>query len=397
MPRYDITIPDDVYFILNKLEACGHGAHIVGGCVRDMLIGKAPTDYDITTSATPDEVKNVFSEYRTVDTGIKHGTVTLILGGAPYEITTYRTEGAYTDNRHPDSVSFTRTLAEDLSRRDFTVNAMCADKSGKLTDLFGGESHVEKRIISAVGTAEARFSEDALRILRALRFSATLGFALDGETAAAVRKCKDLLTNISVERSFSELLKLLSGDFAYDVLGEYGEAVGVILPELRELSLPPRDSFARASARVRLASLFALGADAPHIAFDAAMKRLHTDTKTRCTGALALERMGMPISTASDALRLLYSVGDECADFTAELRALVFGDASVRELLSAARESGLPYKISDMALGGGDFVSVGFSGENIGRAMEGALFAIMDGEIANDADRIRAYIKELKI
>lgn len=396
MSKYNITIPSDVYFILNRLGECGYTAHIVGGCVRDMLIGKAPTDYDITTSATPDETKEVFSDFRTVDTGIKHGTVTLIYNGTPYEITTYRTEGAYSDNRHPDSVSFTRNLSLDLSRRDFTVNAMCADKDGNLTDLYGGLGHLSAGIISAVGCAKERFFEDALRILRAIRFSSTLGFSLDAETAAAVHECLPLLDNVSVERTYSELYKLVCGKSAYAVISEYSDVIKRVLPELLSVTLPTPERFDAASGKVRLASLFALGGKNPERDFEGAMYRLHTDSKTRTVGACALKHLSYKIDSVADALKLLYLLGDECAEFTAELKALVFSDLRTRELLSLARASGIPYKISDMAASGGDFVSEGFFGEAIGAAMEKTLFAIIDGEIANTEDAIKGYIKELK-
>ena len=392
----NIRIPSEVYFILNRLCERGYTAHIVGGCVRDMLIGIEPGDYDITTSATPEETKEAFSEFRTVDTGIKHGTVTLIYGGTPYEITTYRTEGAYTDNRHPDSVSFTRTLSLDLSRRDFTVNAMCADKDGRLTDLFCGMEHIKLGVISAVGCAKERFSEDALRILRAIRFSATLGFELDGQTAAAARECSHLLENISVERIYTEIYKLFSGRYAYRVISEYGDIIKVVIPELSEIFLPPEDRFSGAVGGIRLASLFALGADNPPEAFTAAMHRLHTDTATRCMGAAALEHLGCPIETEADALRLLYSVGEECADFTAELKWLVDGERRASELISKAKSSGVPYKISDMAVGGEAFVAEGFGGKQIGEAMKSTLFAIIDGKIGNNEAEIRSFIKELK-
>ena len=397
MPKYNITIPTDVYFILNRLCECGYTAHIVGGCVRDMLIGKAPTDYDITTDATPEEIKTAFSDFRTVDTGIKHGTVTLIYNGAPYEITTYRIEGAYSDNRHPDSVSFTRNLSLDLSRRDFTVNAMCADKDGNLTDLYGGAEHLSAGVISAVGCAKKRFSEDALRILRAIRFSATLGFKLDAETAKAAFECASLLDNISVERIYTELYKLICGEYAYRVISEYGDIIKKVLPELSTLILPPSDRFGAASGNVRLASLFALGAENPEAAYDGAMRRLHTDTKTRVAGACALKYLSYPLETESDALKLLFLVGDEWAEFTAQLKKTVLGEGGGSRLLDLAKCSGKPYKFSDLSVSGAGFVASGLVGENIGRGMKAVLFAIMDGVIDNTVEEILRYIKKLKL
>ena len=396
MQGYKVNIPADVHFILDRLCRFGYTAHIVGGCVRDMLIGLIPSDYDITTSATPDEVKKVFSDFRIIDTGIKHGTVTLICSDLPYEITTYRTEGAYTDNRHPDSVSFTRTLSLDLSRRDFTINAMCADKDGEVVDLFGGIEHIGARVISAVGCARERFFEDSLRILRALRFSATLGFTLDKQTDEAVRDCRELLKNISVERSYSELIKMLGGKYAHDVLSRYADVIKTVLPELSRLSLPDKSRFDTASDKLRLASLFAVGSEEPAVAFEAAMRRMHTDTKTRRLGVCALTHLSYPMESDTDLLKLLYRVGVECAEFTVGLRALLSNDDGVVQRLFLAEKTGKPYKISDMAAGGEVFALAGFRGEEIGMAIERTLYAIIDAEIKNTEEEISKYAGELK-
>lgn len=203
----DIKIPACAAEIIDKLNKHGYEAFIVGGCVRDMLLGREPGDWDITTSALPWQVKKVFR--RTVDTGIKHGTVTVLMGKAGYEVTTYRIDGEYLDGRHPDSVSFTPDLREDLKRRDFTINAMAYNSREGIVDEFGGREDLKAGIIRCVGNAQDRFLEDALRILRAIRFSAQLGFAVEEKTYGAIRAIAPNLVHVSKERIQAELTKLL--------------------------------------------------------------------------------------------------------------------------------------------------------------------------------------------
>lgn len=226
------VLPSQVEFALNKLERAGYEAYIVGGCVRDILRGETPSDYDITTSAEPEQTKVVFSGERIIETGLKHGTVTLLKEDTPLEITTYRIDGDYTDNRRPDSVRFTKTLTEDLARRDFTVNAMAYSPKTGITDAFGGEEDLKKGIIRCVGDANRRFNEDALRIMRAIRFASVLDFEIEQKTKESIFKNKNLLKNISVERIAVELLKLLSGKNARKVILDYFEVLEVILPEI---------------------------------------------------------------------------------------------------------------------------------------------------------------------
>lgn len=226
------VLPPQVEFALNKLNNVGYEAYIVGGCVRDILRGETPSDYDITTSAEPEQTKAVFSGERIVETGIKHGTVTLLKNGMPLEITTYRIDGDYTDNRRPNSVKFTETLTEDLARRDFTVNAMAYSPKTGVTDAFGGKEDLKNGIIRCVGDADRRFNEDALRIMRAIRFASVLDFEIEQKTKESIFKNKNLLKNISVERIAVELLKLLSGKNARKVILDYFEVLEVILPEI---------------------------------------------------------------------------------------------------------------------------------------------------------------------
>lgn len=233
----EIRIPEKVSEIIHELNQNGYEAFAVGGCVRDSILGKLPQDWDITTSAKPHEVKRIFR--RTIDTGIEHGTVTVMLGKEGFEVTTYRVDGEYEDNRHPKQVSFTANLTEDLARRDFTINAMAYNPDCGLVDVFGGLEDLRRKVIRCVGTAAERFDEDALRILRAIRFSAQLGFDIEKNTREAMTKKARHLQNISAERIQAELIKLLTSEHpeklheAYElgitevILPEYDAIVGV--------------------------------------------------------------------------------------------------------------------------------------------------------------------------
>lgn len=227
-----IKIPTQVNRALEILCGGGHSAFIVGGAVRNILMGIPVHDWDIASSALPNETLELFKDYRTVETGLKHGTVTVIIDGMSLEITTFRIENGYSDNRHPDSVDFTRRIDEDLSRRDFTVNAIAYSPQADFVDPFDGREDINRGVIRCVGEADRRFGEDALRILRALRFAAVLGFEIDPETAKSIKKNYRLLANISVERIFTELSKLLCGKNAGKILREYKEVIFYILPEL---------------------------------------------------------------------------------------------------------------------------------------------------------------------
>lgn len=226
-----IEIPQDVAFILGKIRNAGYEAYAVGGCVRDSLLGKIPKDWDITTSALPEEIKGIFP--RTIDTGIKHGTVTVMINSTGYEVTTYRVDGEYLDGRHPEEVEFTANLDEDLKRRDFTINAFVYNETDGVRDLFGGLKDLEDGIIRCVGAAEERFGEDALRILRAVRFAAVLSFTIEPETYKAAMKLAGNLSKVSAERIKVELEKTLVSDNPDHIclLKDMGLS-GVILPEL---------------------------------------------------------------------------------------------------------------------------------------------------------------------
>ena len=227
-----IPLPAGVARALSMMENAGYEAFIVGGCVRDALMGIPPKDYDITTSALPEETKAVFREYRVIETGIQHGTVTVMMEGMPLEITTYRTEGTYSDNRHPDSVSFTTSLREDVARRDFTMNAIAYSPTRGLIDHFGGEADIRAGIIRCVGDPDTRFREDALRMMRGIRFASVLGFRIEENTAAAIRGNKERIPTVSAERIRVELTKLLCGVNVKNVLMDWWDVLGVVIPEI---------------------------------------------------------------------------------------------------------------------------------------------------------------------
>lgn len=217
---------------VETLKANGFEAYLIGGSVRDFIMELPIGDIDITTSATPTQVKEVFKDFRVIDTGIKHGTVTVLIDKEPIEITTYRSEGAYTDNRHPDSVTFSKSLSDDVIRRDFTMNAIAYDFTDGFCDLAGGIQDIRNKTIRCIGDAQTRFREDALRILRALRFSSVLNFTIEEGTKNAIHECKDLLKNISAERIRDEFTKLICGKNAYSVLKEYSDVISVFIPEI---------------------------------------------------------------------------------------------------------------------------------------------------------------------
>lgn len=226
-----MNLPDGIQKILHTLRAAGYETCLVGGCVREMLRGAAPADYDMATAARPERVMELFGA-QAHPTGLAHGTVTVCVDGAAAEITTFRCDGSYTDARHPDGVRFSASLTEDLARRDFTVNAMALDAQGRLVDPFGGEEDLRRGILRCVGEPARRFDEDALRILRLLRFCAVLGFAAEEETARAAHAARERLRLISHERVFAELSRLLCGENAAQVLLDGGDILAVVLPEI---------------------------------------------------------------------------------------------------------------------------------------------------------------------
>lgn len=231
--RKVIQLPEEVKTLLDILQGAGYEAYVVGGCVRDSLLGKEPHDWDICTNAYPEQVKNSLREYSIIDTGLKHGTVTVLGADSAYEVTTYRTDGQYTDHRRPDAVRFVSSLREDLARRDFTINSMAYNESVGLVDLFNGTSDLAAGIIRCVGDSDTRFQEDALRILRAIRFASVFGFHIAKETSEAIHRNKQLFSYVARERILVEISKTLAGKGSAEMLISYKDVFALVIPELK--------------------------------------------------------------------------------------------------------------------------------------------------------------------
>ncbi len=375
-------IPDHVAIAMRRLEEKGWRAYLVGGCVRDACRGVPPHDYDLTTDARPEETAACFPDCRVIETGLRHGTVTVLIGGDPIEITTFRVDGTYADHRRPDSVTFTPSLEEDLARRDFTVNAMAWGREG-LVDPFGGRRDLERKVLACVGEPARRFDEDGLRILRALRFAATLGFSLAPETAAAVHRMRHLLDAISFERKLAELTKLLLGDFADGVLTDYADVMAQMLPELAHTPAP-RLAALPAEREVRLAALLApLGGEGAA----AVLARFKCDTATRRRVAATVAHRADPINSRSERLRLVHAIGFPAARDVA----LLCGNREALADLTAAEEEKAPVSVSQLAVTGEDLAAAGVPrGKPLGATLEALLLRVMDGDLPNEREALLA-------
>ena len=274
--KRDIILPNKIISLIDRLYRGGYRGYAVGGCVRDMLMGKEPHDFDITTDAFPSETCECFADCEVILTGLKHGTVTVVYEGENIEITTFRADGEYLDNRHPSEVTFVRNIADDLSRRDFTVNAMAYNPAIGLVDMFDGISDIEKKIIRCVGVPDERFNEDGLRILRALRFASVLGFEIEENTAESLVRNRKLLHNISVERIYAEFTKLLLGEGAVKMMRDFYSVISEIFGEIPTENINAVERCPKDHA-VRYAALFS------HLDKDEALKKmrgLKTDNET---------------------------------------------------------------------------------------------------------------------
>ena len=408
MNRSDISIPvpAPALFVLNRLRGAGYPAYLVGGCVRDALMGRIPGDYDVTTAARPDDMLRVFSDCRVVETGLKHGTLTVVREHMNIEVTTYRIDGAYSDGRRPDSVSFADRLSDDLSRRDFTVNAMAwapgsLETDGGLTDLFGGREDLERRIIRCVGRAEERFSEDGLRILRALRFSSVLRFTPDPECAAAVRSMAPMLEKISRERIYAELTKLLGGGDAGRILMSFPDVIAGILPPLT-------------AAAVGRAALVFENADPPALPPSVRYAVL-LDTLPNGDAAEVMASL-KPSRDEKRAVMNLLSRRDERDFGIPALRRLMgeVGDGFPRELALFLRLTGRVAteteetvrtaadgilsrddcrRLSGLAVNGADLGALGLRGAEIGETLHALLGKVIRDEVPNDREALLASLR----
>ena len=421
---------------IGRLEAGGFEAWAVGGCVRDSLLGRIPNDWDLTTNARPEEVLACFPDCRTVETGLRHGTVTVLLCGDALEITTYRRDGAYADNRHPVQVTFSDTVEDDLARRDFTVNAMAYHPVRGLCDPYGGRADLDARVIRCVGDPSTRFHEDGLRILRAVRFAAVLGFSVDPATAGAVRDCRSLLDNIARERVRAEFDKLLTGQACAGILRAFPEIAAQIVPEILPAFGFPQNSryhcydvwehtlaalsYAEPDRIVRLALFFhdigkpatyredARGGHFPDHArvsvslAAAAMERLRYD---RDTAARVLELVrihDLPLPTqkkgvrrlmmqlpAEDIGRLLEIQRCDRLAHHPDYRTMPPEWYALPRMTEEIRAEGDCLSLRSLAVSGNDLMALGIpSGPLLGELLRRLLDAVVDGALPNSRDAL---------
>lgn len=388
-------LPENVLLALKKLNACGYESYVVGGCVRDMLRGVKPHDYDICTSAQPEETRACFAGFRVIDTGIQHGTVTVIVQGEALEITTFRMDGTYLDGRHPQSVGFTRSLKEDLIRRDFTMNAMAYHPACGLADYYGGQTDCARHVIRCVGDPMQRFTEDALRILRALRFAAALGFEIEPETAAAMRALRERLNLISRERVAAELLRTVCAPGAASVLRPFAAVIQVALPEAdAENAAAVLQNLPRRDSALGLAALFWHVPEARAQAGLASLRlprslerqvmQLVCEAQTPASGCLAgdLSRLGEEQLSRLIALR---QAGGEIGAEEAE---------HMRREMRRIRAAGLPLKLADLAVNGRDLMQAGLRGAQIGQMLTALHAAVLREETPNERGALLRWAKD---
>lgn len=396
-------IPSYITPILEIFQSAGYEAYLVGGCVRDHAMGRIPNDYDVTTNATPDRMLSLFSDFRVIETGLKHGTLTVISEGEQVEITTYRIDGEYADNRHPTEVSFTDDITLDLSRRDFTVNAMAYSPTLGLCDPFDGMGDIERSVISCVGVPEERFMEDGLRILRAVRFASVLDFDVSADTTRAVHELAYLLDGISRERIFVELSKLICGVGVSRIFAEFSDILSICIkgvsPDTFERCAPlmdklPKDSTARFS--------FIYYMEAPENSGElaaAAMAQLKSSTaENRRARALAAECKNPLPKTDAEIKRLMGRMPEGDIPVYASLYAAANGVSADEFLKNFARVANEHpcVRIKDLALNGGDVMALtGRKGESVGEALSFLLDAVIDEKIENTREALASALAEL--
>ncbi len=378
MGRKNLSIPAGVSEILCRLQQAGEEGYLVGGCVRDWYMGIPPHDYDITTSALPQRVAELFADRGVIETGIAHGTVTVRTADGPVEVTTYRQDGDYSDHRHPDQVSFTRSLREDLARRDFTMNAMAMDAQGALQDPFHGQADIDEQLVRCVGEADRRFEEDALRILRGLRFAARLGFALEPQTAAAMHRKKELLKEIAAERVFAELCGLLQGDYAAQILQAHRAVLEVVLPEMgavEDVFGPPTFGMARLLAKAQ----------------DPAkpLARLKAPNAFKAEVLMLIENQQLPRPKDRQELyRLAVALG---AENLRKVYAYQGWDDRALEAFLAERPC---LSVKDLAISGKDLLALGYQGPAIGKTLEDLLRQIATAQLPNTRESLLKALKK---
>ncbi len=363
-------LPDSVKRIIELLQKSSFKAYAVGGCVRDAIMGRQINDYDITTSALPEQVEAVLRDngIKYIETGLKHGTVTAIIEHIPYEITTFRKDGDYLDNRHPEKVLFVNDIKDDLSRRDFTINAIAYNEQEGFIDLFGGREDIKNKLIKTVGNADERFNEDALRIMRALRFASQLSFSIEEKTKCSIFDNKELLNNIAIERICIELKKLLLGDNSVRILNEYKEVISVVIPVLKG-GLIGAIEYAPKKDYIRLALLLSDTENAEDI-----LKRLRVsnDINSKATTLIDYSKTDMENNSVC-IKKLLNEIGEELFFDLIDYKKAqyVYLKKDLTELDEIKKETkriiecNEPYSVKDLAINGFDLMELGFKGKEI--------------------------------
>ncbi len=406
-----LYIPKKAAFVLETLKTNGYDAFLVGGCVRDSIMGKIPNDYDITTNATPEKILECFSSCKTLTNGIKHGTVGVILGKEVIEVTTYRIDGEYTDNRHPDKVMFSDKLTDDLSRRDFTVNAIACGHDLNFCDPFGGISDISRKLIKCVGEPDKRFNEDALRILRALRFSSVLDFDIDNDTALSVHKNAGLLVNISAERINSEFSKLICGKRSGRVLKEYLDVLCVFIPELCNIDISGYNAVVRdvelseCNLILRLCIFFGALLDKTDVSDVLTRLRYDNLTKNTVCGVVSIIDTEL-INDRIFVKKLISRIGFNNARLLNKVK-YALGKSSIEqyqyfeENVNAIEISGECVFVSQLAINGQDCIDrIGIHGRNIGIILEKLCNDVIEEKIENNSDALisaaTAYAEHLE-
>ncbi len=434
----EIQIPAEPMALMQRLNRGGYEAYVVGGCVRDALMGTRPHDWDICTNALPEQVLDLFHDHRVAKTGLQHGTVMVVRQGVGYEITTFRTDGVYSDHRHPDQVSFVPSLDQDLARRDFTVNAMAYHPDTGVVDLFGGREDLKQGVIRCVGQAEERFEEDGLRLMRALRFASRFGFRLEEDTASAIHRRLELLDSIAAERIFSELKGFLCGKGVEALLVDYRDVFARILPQLAPMFDFPQQNphhcfdVWRHTARavretpaqpaLRIAALFhdsgkpecwsRDGQGIDHFYGHAQrsvelsrdmLNRLRCDNETKEQVLLQVKWHDLPLpQTRREAARLLNRMGEQGAQWSVALHradALAQSPAFLAEklervelakaLLEELLREKACFTLKDLAIGGSDLIALGVpKGPQVGKTLKHLLELVMDGACPNQREAL---------
>ena len=381
----NIKLPDDVRMILNRFHENGYEAFIVGGCVRDSLLGDEPKDYDITTNALPTQVEQLFSDLKVIETGIRHGTVTVIINKEPYEITTYRTDVKYSDHRHPDEVRYALTLGEDLSRRDFTVNAMAYDEENGLIDSFNGVNDLNEGIIRCVGDPDRRFNEDALRILRCIRFASRYGFRIEENTESALFRNRELLRYVSVERIATEFNEIITSNKANEYLSRYRIIFETVMPQLEDLDFSLVGKVNR-RLYMRISALFVLDDSLSAVGM---LRHMHYSNKIIDEVSTLLDHVDSPLETDYDIRRMFFEIGIKATNDLLSLKKARGDDLDYGMIRKRIRELRKSFIARDqMNINGDDLMILGYRGREIGQILDDLYEQILRDEIKNDHEEL---------